>query len=125
MTGTIYLLMLIPFHVSRTCQTCIGLILSMIVLINVCFVTKIHKLCLAPVNLILMLILMLNTNATCTHSYCVHNCVSLFAGVIFINTLVKLCSSCIIMAVRYETTQRLAGAICTIRTLLVMHRVIH
>jgi len=49
MTGIIYwlmLLMLIPFHVSRTCWTNIGLILNMVVLINVCFVTRIHRLCL-------------------------------------------------------------------------------
>jgi len=48
------LLMLIPFHVLRTCWTNIGLILSMIVLINVCFVNRIHRLYLF---LILILIL--------------------------------------------------------------------
>jgi len=56
MNGIIYwlmLLMLIPFHVLRN----IGLILNMIVLINVCFVNRIHRLCLFPVNLILILIL--------------------------------------------------------------------
>ena len=50
------LLMLIPSHVSRTCWTNIGLILNMIGLINVCYVTRIHRLCLFPVNLILILI---------------------------------------------------------------------
>jgi len=33
------LLMHIPFHISRTCWTDIGLIPNMIALINVCFVT--------------------------------------------------------------------------------------
>jgi len=47
--------MLIPFHVLRTCWTNIGLILNMIALINVCFVNRIHRLCLFPVNLIVIL----------------------------------------------------------------------
>jgi len=68
MTGIIYplmLLMLILFHVLRNCWRNIGLILNMIVLINVCFVTRIHRLCLFPVNLILILMSSRNFSFKC------------------------------------------------------------